>query len=473
MRWLATGLEARRLWPVGYLNLEENLTLARTDAPVANRRLASHIATTDEGPVRRWWLDSLAAEWMILPAGEALPVATEEVASRGGMRLIRNHAALAVLSLADHPPAPDRPGGGGGDVTAQTLGGNSCSATIMAPSTGLAVGLAGPRQRMAVAPRWTPGRARAGSGHRPVSRGGGGQPPLRGSVSAADVPGNDLRQPGCRVGAALWFGAIEQREQWSIPRETMRRVLLLVWVVPLALAMLFWFRPPRGDDSYHHTINAVEQARAWIEGAVLPRYHRGWNGGTGTFAPTIYSPISQSVQGGLALLAGDGQRAVAISLAVALLVAAVSLVGWSREQVAGLVILSPYLMADVLARSTTTELWALAGAATVLPLAMPPAQLTRWRGLGLAVGVLLVAGCQVGMLLQLGWLLGTAWVVSLLYGLKSTGEGKAARRAEARGSRRLGSCGAAGSRRPLAPGGRRCAQPCDEGIGEWSPRLAE
>jgi hypothetical protein len=135
MRWLATGLEARRLWPVGYLNLEENLTLARTDAPVANRRLALHIATTDEGPVRRWWLDTLAAEWMILPAGEALPVATEEVASRGGMRLIRNHAALAVLSLADHPPAPDRPGGGGGDVTAQTLGGNSCSARIIAPST--------------------------------------------------------------------------------------------------------------------------------------------------------------------------------------------------------------------------------------------------------------------------------------------------------------------------------------------------
>jgi hypothetical protein len=135
MRWLATGLEARRLWPVGYLNLEENLTLARTDAPVANRRLASHIAITDEGPARRWWLDTLAAEWMILPAGESLPVATEEVASRGGMRLIRNHAALSVVSLADHPPVPDRPGGGGGDVTAPTLAGNTCSATIMAPST--------------------------------------------------------------------------------------------------------------------------------------------------------------------------------------------------------------------------------------------------------------------------------------------------------------------------------------------------
>jgi hypothetical protein len=116
---------------------------------------------------------------------------------------------------------------------------------------------------------------------------------------------------------------------------------------------------------------------------------------------------------------------VGLSLAVALLVAAVALVGWSRERIAVLVILTPYVMADALARATTTELWALAGAATVLPLAMPPAQLTRWRGLGLAAGVLLVAGCQVGMLLQLGWLLGTAWAVSLLYGFKSIGYEKA------------------------------------------------
>jgi hypothetical protein len=202
----------------------------------------------------------------------------------------------------------------------------------------------------------------------------------------------------------------------------MKRLLLVVWVVPLALAVLFWFRPPRGDDSYHHTMNAVEQARAWMEGALMPRYHRGWNGGTGTFAPTIYAPISQSVQGGLACLVGDGQRAVGISLAAALLVTAAALVGLSRERIAVLVLVTPYLLADALTRSTTTELWALAGAATVLPLAMPPAELTRWRGLGLAAGVLLVAGCQVGMLLQLGWLLGTAWAVNLLGGWKSNGD---------------------------------------------------
>jgi hypothetical protein len=134
MRWLATGLDARRLWPVGYLNLEEDLTLTRTDAPVANRRLASHIAITDEGPARRWWLDALAAEWIILPTGEGLPIGMEQVASRGGMRLLRNHNAMPVMWLADRPPDPDRPGSRVGEVTEQTLAGNSCSMTVRAPT---------------------------------------------------------------------------------------------------------------------------------------------------------------------------------------------------------------------------------------------------------------------------------------------------------------------------------------------------
>ena len=134
MRWLASGLEARRLWPVGYLNLEEGLTLARTDAPVTNGRLASHIAITDEGPTRRWWLDALAAEWMILPAGEGIPEAMEEVAGKGGMRILRNHRALPVVSLAERPPDPDRPRGDVGEVTGLALAGNSCTATIVAPA---------------------------------------------------------------------------------------------------------------------------------------------------------------------------------------------------------------------------------------------------------------------------------------------------------------------------------------------------
>ena len=134
MPWLASGLDARRLWPVGYLNLEEGLTMTRTDAPVANRRLASHIAITDEGPVRRWWLDALAAEWIILPDGDSLPEGMEQVASRGGMRLLHNHEAMPVAWLADQPPEPDHPGSRVGEVTETTLARNTCSITATAPT---------------------------------------------------------------------------------------------------------------------------------------------------------------------------------------------------------------------------------------------------------------------------------------------------------------------------------------------------
>jgi hypothetical protein len=136
MPWLASGLDARRLWPVGYLNLEEGLTLTRTDAPVANRRLASHIAITDEGPIRRWWLDALAAEWVILPEGEGLPEGMEQVASRGGMRLLRNHNAMPVMRLADRPPDPDRPGSRIGELTEQVLIENACSVSVSTPTEG-------------------------------------------------------------------------------------------------------------------------------------------------------------------------------------------------------------------------------------------------------------------------------------------------------------------------------------------------
>jgi hypothetical protein len=134
MPWLASGLEARRLWPVGYLNLCDGITLARTDAPVAHARLASHIAITDEGPSKRWWLDSLAAEWVVLPEGEWMPQAMERVASRGGMRLLRNLGALPIVSVAAHPPDADRAREAVGEVSQLQLGGNSCSATIVVPS---------------------------------------------------------------------------------------------------------------------------------------------------------------------------------------------------------------------------------------------------------------------------------------------------------------------------------------------------
>jgi len=138
MPWLSSGLGPRRLWPIGYLNLDEGLILARTYSPVSNGPLASHLATTDEGPEQRWWLDVLAARWMILPKGDDLPHRMVEVQQRGGMRLLRNLAAVPVASLAANPPRVDTPWRGVGAVTAVGVGPNRLIFATSASSPGWA-----------------------------------------------------------------------------------------------------------------------------------------------------------------------------------------------------------------------------------------------------------------------------------------------------------------------------------------------
>lgn len=187
-----------------------------------------------------------------------------------------------------------------------------------------------------------------------------------------------------------------------------------LWLIPVVLATVFWWLPPIGDDAYYHSVGAVEQVRAWHEGAVFPGYHRGWNGGTGSFAPAVYAPIPMAIQGVLAWLSGDGQRAVGLSLAMALLAAALLLRLTSHSPDSVLLVASPYFLAAAVTRATTTEAWALAGAAVILGLGMPGPAVTVRRGLGLAGGVALVAGSQVGMLLQLSWLLASGWLTWFL-----------------------------------------------------------
>ncbi len=184
----------------------------------------------------------------------------------------------------------------------------------------------------------------------------------------------------------------------------------VMWLLPVALAVVFWWFPPRGDDAYYHSVSAVEQVRAWQEGAFFPGYHRGWNGGTGSFAPTVYAPIPMAIQGGLAWLVGDGQRAVGLSLAMALLAAAAVLYLATARAGAFLLVATPYVLVTAVTRATTTEAWALAGAAVVLALGMPGAAIRVRNGLALAAGIFWVAGSQIGMLVQLGWLVGIAWL---------------------------------------------------------------
>jgi hypothetical protein len=134
VRWLATGLDPRRLWPVGYLNLTDGLALVRTDAPVANRRLVRHLEIADRGPPSRWWLDTLAARWVVLREAAPVPAEMDEVRVRDGMRLLCNRAALPELLLASDPPVEDRDPRRAGDVSSLRLSGNSCRAILETPA---------------------------------------------------------------------------------------------------------------------------------------------------------------------------------------------------------------------------------------------------------------------------------------------------------------------------------------------------
>lgn len=130
MRWFATGMEPRRLWPVGYLNLVEGLTVARTDSPVANGRLMDHLEIVDQGPENRWWLDVLAAKWVILREAAGVPDNMKSVRVRGGMRLLLNQQAASVVTVATEPPRAETGWQLNGGVDEITLEANSLRATV-------------------------------------------------------------------------------------------------------------------------------------------------------------------------------------------------------------------------------------------------------------------------------------------------------------------------------------------------------
>ncbi len=181
------------------------------------------------------------------------------------------------------------------------------------------------------------------------------------------------------------------------------------------LAVVLWFRPPAGDDAYHHAVLSVEQVKCWNGGVAWPRFHPDWNGGTGSFAPSIYAPLVLAIQGGACALAGEGSRAVGVALVAGL--AAGALLLWATLRSRGLEgggpwAVAAYPLAAVLARATTTEVWALAFMAPVLVLALPPGPSTRGQGLAVAAAAAALAGCQVGGLLMLAWVLAAAWLAA-------------------------------------------------------------
>ena len=136
MPWLSSGLESRRLWPVGYLNLNDGLTLVRTDSPVANGRLAEHLQVTDRGPESRWWLDVLAARWVVLPIGNSIPDGMVEVRQRQGLRLLENLEARGVVGLFSAPPNPEEATPDLEGPVAWEIDANRCSVITSASQSG-------------------------------------------------------------------------------------------------------------------------------------------------------------------------------------------------------------------------------------------------------------------------------------------------------------------------------------------------
>jgi len=102
--WLANTGGRLSLWPLGYHNLDAGVELVRSNAPLLHHRLALHLSHADRGPAGRWWLDTLAAPWMILPNAPPPGQGLRPVRSLGGMWLAANLHARPWASAWLRPP---------------------------------------------------------------------------------------------------------------------------------------------------------------------------------------------------------------------------------------------------------------------------------------------------------------------------------------------------------------------------------
>lgn len=105
-----------RLWPVGYLNLVDGISLARSFAPIEQRDLEVHLDHADQGPTARWWIDTLGARWIVLDEADPHPRDWVAVRRRDHVVLYRNPRAIPLATVAQAPPEPDRAWRGVGAV---------------------------------------------------------------------------------------------------------------------------------------------------------------------------------------------------------------------------------------------------------------------------------------------------------------------------------------------------------------------
>lgn len=89
----------------GYWGLWDDRPMARSYAPVQSRRLAAHLAEADRGAAFRWWLDSLAAPWLV--GHRAVPLLPRRCRTPAGT-VLHNPAAWPEAWVVEGMPGPDQ-----------------------------------------------------------------------------------------------------------------------------------------------------------------------------------------------------------------------------------------------------------------------------------------------------------------------------------------------------------------------------
>lgn len=146
------------------------------------------------------------------------------------------------------------------------------------------------------------------------------------------------------------------------------------------------FGPPNGDDAYYHAMYALEHARCWRGGVLLPGWYPDLNAGLGGPEPRARPQLPLALHAAFALVLDDAVAAT--SLATALIPAAAGLLMLSVARRRGVptgaalfaAVLwcgSPYLALSLHERAALQEAWAIALLPWLLDAFLPPAPASR------------------------------------------------------------------------------------------------
>lgn len=206
--------------------------------------------------------------------------------------------------------------------------------------------------------------------------------PVRGS-GAAPAP---LRQPPGSGRAGWW---------WLLPA--------LLWGALVGGGPLL-LGPPGGDDAYYHAQYAVEHARCWRGGVLLPTWYPDLVDGLGAPEPRARPALPLALHAAFALAFDDAVAAT--SLATLLIPVVAGLVGFGIGRRRGLPgpaaaavgvawASLPYLVVTLHQRAALQEAWAVALLPWVLDAMLPPRPRGRPEVVAAAVAFAVLSAVQL------------------------------------------------------------------------------